>query len=53
MIRITLNGVPPSLNRYLGKANGQAYRQAKAEWVDPVVRLAVLEDIIEKARRAE
>lgn len=36
MIRIVLRGVPPSLNRYLGKANGQAYRKAKAEWSETV-----------------
>jgi Holliday junction resolvase RusA-like endonuclease len=39
-IRITLQGIPPSLNRYLGKANGQAYRKAKAEWTDTVAWMA-------------
>ncbi len=39
-IRITLQGVPPSLNRFLGKENTQAYRQAKAEWTDTVAWMA-------------
>lgn len=33
---ITIKGVPPSLNRYLGKENGAAYREAKAQWTRAV-----------------
>lgn len=39
-IRITLRGVPPSLNRFVGRENSQAYRQAKAEWTDTVAWMA-------------
>lgn len=35
-IRITLNGVPPSLNQIAGKDNPWKYRKAKAEWTELV-----------------
>lgn len=40
MIRITLQGVPPSLNKFVGKAGGYDYRKAKAEWTDTVAWMA-------------
>lgn len=36
MIRITLQGIPPSLNQFAGRENTQAYRKAKKEWSETV-----------------
>ena len=36
-IRITLPGVPPSLNRFAGRENTNEYRKAKQEWTDMVI----------------
>ena len=35
-MRITLKGVPPSLNRFVGKQNGYAYRAEKDKWTHAV-----------------
>ena len=37
MIRITLKGVPPSLNRFAGRENMNEYRNAKKQWTDAVI----------------
>ena len=39
-MKITLNGVPPSLNRFAGRANTWEYRAAKQEWTDAVAWMA-------------
>ena len=36
-IRITLKGVPPSLNRFAGRENTNEYRSAKKQWTDAVI----------------
>lgn len=36
-IRITLRGVPPSLNRFAGRENSWDYRAEKRTWTDIVV----------------
>lgn len=36
-IKLTLKGVPPSLNRTAGRLNVQEYRRDKREWTDAVV----------------
>ena len=35
-IRITLKGVPPSLNRFAGRLNSNEYRKEKKQWTDAV-----------------
>lgn len=35
-IRITLKGVPPSLNRFAGRLNTNEYRSEKKTWTDAV-----------------
>ena len=40
MVRITIPGVPPSLNRFAGRENTNEYRSAKKEWTDKVIWLA-------------
>lgn len=35
-VRVTLRGVPPSLNRFAGRENSWEYRQTKAQWTDTV-----------------
>lgn len=37
MIRITLKGCPPSLNRFAGRENSWEYRRAKADWTERVI----------------
>ena len=37
MITLTIKGVPPSLNRFLGRANEWEYRSAKKEWTELVL----------------
>lgn len=37
MIRITLRGCPPSLNRFAGRENSWEYRKAKADWTERVI----------------
>ena len=37
MMRITLKGCPPSLNRFAGRENSWEYRAAKKEWTDAVI----------------
>lgn len=37
MIRITLRGVPPSLNRFAGRENSNEYRHEKKQWTDAVI----------------
>lgn len=37
MIRITLRGCPPSLNRFAGRTNSWEYRRAKADWTARVI----------------
>lgn len=37
MIRITLRGVPPSLNRFAGRTNSWEYRKAKSDWTEQVI----------------
>ena len=39
-MKITLNGVPPSLNRFAGRSNTWEYRAAKQEWTDAVAWMA-------------
>ena len=39
MIRITIPGVPPSLNKFAGRENAHEYRNAKQEWTDKVIWL--------------
>lgn len=36
MMRITLRGCPPSLNQFVGKNGGNAYRAAKSLWTRTV-----------------
>ena len=36
-VRITLPGVPPSLNKFAGRENTNEYRNAKADWTDRVI----------------
>ena len=36
MMRITLKGVPPSLNRFAGRQNSWEYRDAKSYWTQLV-----------------
>lgn len=36
MIRITLNGVPPSLNQFAGRENAWRYRETKERWTAAV-----------------
>ena len=36
-VRITIPGVPPSLNQFAGRENTNEYRKAKADWTDRVV----------------
>jgi len=36
-MKIVLKGTPPSLNRFAGRANTWAYRQAKEEWTGKVL----------------
>ena len=36
-IRITLPGVPPSLNKYAGRENTNEYRKDKRDWMDRVI----------------
>ena len=36
MMRITLKGVPPSLNQFAGRENSWEYRKAKAYWTQLV-----------------
>lgn len=36
MMRITLKGVPPSLNRFAGRQNSWEYRDAKSRWTQLV-----------------
>lgn len=36
MIRITVPGVPPSLNRFAGRKNEWEYRATKRKWTDAV-----------------
>ena len=38
-VRITIPGVPPSLNQYFGRENTNEYRKAKVDWTDRVVWL--------------
>lgn len=40
-MRIEINGIPPSLNQFVGRQNVWAYRQAKKEWTDLVYYAAV------------
>lgn len=35
-IKLTLKGVPPSLNRFAGRENAWEYRKTKTEWTDAV-----------------
>lgn len=35
-IKLTLRGVPPSLNRFAGRVNAWQYRAEKARWTDAV-----------------
>lgn len=37
MIKLTIKGIPPSMNRFLGKAGGWEYRHAKKDWTDMVL----------------
>lgn len=39
-MKIVLKGVPPSLNRFAGRANTWEYRSAKSEWTDAVAWMA-------------
>ena len=36
-IKLTIKGIPPSLNQLVGKENAWLYRKAKREWTDAVV----------------
>jgi Holliday junction resolvase RusA-like endonuclease len=36
LIRLTIPGVPPSLNRYAGRENTWEYREAKKKWTEAV-----------------
>ena len=36
-VRITIPGVPPSLNQFAGRENTNEYRKAKVDWTDRVV----------------
>lgn len=36
-IKLTIKGIPPSLNRFLGRANEWEYRHSKQDWTDMVV----------------
>lgn len=36
-IKITLKGVPPSLNRFAGRENAQEYRAEKETWTNAVM----------------
>lgn len=36
-ITIELNGIPPSLNKFVGRKNDRAYQAAKREWTDRVL----------------
>lgn len=36
-MRITLEGIPPSLNKFAGRANTWEYRAAKKRWTDAVL----------------
>lgn len=36
-IELELTGIPPSLNRFAGRKNSYAYRNAKREWTDLVL----------------
>ena len=35
-IRITIKGVPPSLNKFAGRENSREYRAEKKQWTDAV-----------------
>ena len=35
-VKVTLDGIPPSINLFAGKENGWRYRNAKAEWTNLV-----------------
>jgi len=37
MIRITLKGCPPSLNKFAGRENAWKYREEKASWTNAVI----------------
>ena len=39
-MRLVLNGVPPSLNRFAGRLNGWEYRSEKERWTSAVQWLA-------------
>ena len=40
IVRITLKGTPPSLNRFMGRTSSWEYRNAKKEWTNAVAWLA-------------
>jgi len=37
MMRIVLKGVPPSLNKFAGRENVNAYRKEKEQWTNAVI----------------
>ena len=52
-IRIVLNGVPPSLNRFAGRLNSHEYRNEKKQWTDAVIwRCKAIKDRPQKLAKA-
>lgn len=52
-MKITINGVPPSLNQFAGRQNSWAYRNAKADWTNIVRCLASQQKQGESAFKAK